>query len=106
MIDFLKTQYTVIDLEGSQETRIIGTLPLVGSVCYSKSEQLYTKDIAMFREQMRRAVRKVLWASAYHDLMGPIKELQAKALYHAKEIQDVDAVREINGRIDKLLEDP
>lgn len=106
MIDFLKTRYTLMDLEGSQETRIIAELTLLASVTFSKAEEEYASNIAAFRAKMRTAVRKALWHGAYHDLIDPIKQLQAKALYHAKEIQDVDAVRSINARIDKLLEYP
>jgi hypothetical protein len=106
MIDFLKTQYTVMDLEGSMETRLIAQLPLLASVTFPKADELYSRDIAAFREKMRKAVRQALWAGAYHDLIGPIKELQAKALYHARESHDVSDVREINARIDKLLTPP
>lgn len=106
MIDFLKTDYRLIDLEGSMETRIIGTLPLIASCTFPKTDELYSSNIAEFRQTMRQQVRKALWAQAYHDLIGPIKELQAKALYHAREDNDVAAVREIAARIDKLLKCP
>ena len=88
------------------ETRLIATITLMGSITLSKAEIQRYPTIAEFRNFMVREVKRKMWHDIYNDLVGPIKELQAKALYHAQENQDISAVREINARIDKLLEYP
>jgi hypothetical protein len=106
MIDFLKTQYQTTDFDSTQETRVVATLPLVACFTMSRASKLYVENAAEFRLKMAREVRKAIWAGAYHELIGPIKELQAKALMHARLDSDVADVREICARIDKLLEYP